>query len=60
MINREKIPAVLLTYDDSLDEYGQPRKSIPDKIVAIKPVPNPNPKPTISPETSEFTELGSS
>ena len=31
MINREKIPAVLLTYDDSLDEYGQPRKSIPDK-----------------------------
>lgn len=31
MINREMIPAVLLTYDDSLDEYGQPRKTVPLK-----------------------------
>lgn len=31
MINREMIPAVLLTYDDSLDEYGQPRMTVPSK-----------------------------
>lgn len=31
MINREMIPAVLLTYDGSLDEYGQPRKDVPSK-----------------------------
>lgn len=31
MINREMIPAVLLTYDGSLDEYGQPRMTVPTK-----------------------------
>ena len=31
MINRELIPAILLTYDDTLDEYGQPRKTKPSE-----------------------------
>lgn len=29
MINREMRQAVLLTFDDSLDEYGQPNTSFP-------------------------------
>lgn len=29
MINRDLIPAVLLTYDGSLDAYGQPRTTTP-------------------------------
>lgn len=29
MINREMRTAAVLVYDDSLDEYGQPKKGIP-------------------------------
>jgi hypothetical protein len=31
MINREMITAYILTYDGSLDEYGQPRTDTPTK-----------------------------
>lgn len=31
MISRELKPAMVLTYDDTLDEYGQPNKSEPKK-----------------------------
>ena len=36
MINRELIPAVLLTYDGSLDAYGQPRTNTPtEKAIQV-------------------------